>query len=212
MNRWLSWTLAGALTVAGCSTARTPGGASTTPAPPEPVPPPTTTMVPKGTELRVQLNDTLSSERSKVGDRFTVTVPDTLFTPSHQVVIPAGATITGLVTGVNDSDHAGDQAYIRLNLVRLTMGKANFPFAAEIVGTQLTTQQTGDDLKDTAINAGAGVLGAIMSGDLKTAAEAAQLGAGAGTIISLGATGREEVLPAGTTFRIRTAASVSLER
>lgn len=211
MKTWLNLTLAGALAVAGCSTAQTRQG-STTPAPPQPAPPPTTTMVPKGTELRVQLADTLSSKRSKIGDRFAVTVLDTLFTPSRQVVIPAGANITGLVTGVDDSDHPGDQAYIRLNLIRLTVGKGNFPFAAEIVGTQLQTQGTSGGFKDVAVDAVAGVLGAVLSGDLKKAAEAAQMGTGAGTIISLGSSGREEILPAGTRFRIRTAANISLEK
>lgn len=211
MKTWLNWTLAGALALTGCSTAQTRQG-STTPAPPEPAPPPTTTMLPKGTELRVQLVDTLGPEHSKIGDRFRVTVLDTLFTPSRQVVIPAGATITGLITGVDDSDHPGDQAYIRLNLIRLTVGKANYPFAAEIVGTQLQTQGTSGDFENVAIDAAAGVLGAVLSGDLKKAAEAAGMGTGAGSIISLGSSGREEILPAGTRFRIRTAAQISLER
>jgi len=217
MTRWCGWTLAAALALTGCGAAQTLENAGSTPAPPAPpapdsVPPPTSTMLPRGTELRVVLNDTLSSEKTSVGDRFTVTAVDSLLTVSRQVVVPAGATITGLVTGVDDSDHAGDEAYIRLNFVRLSMGKANHPFAAEVVGTQLKVNEAGGELKDVAIDAAAGVLGAVLSGDLKTAAESAGLGVGAGTVISLGNTGAEAILPAGTAFRIRTTVAISLAR
>jgi outer membrane lipoprotein SlyB len=36
--------------------------------------PPATTLVPAGTQLRVRLNDTISSKESRAGDRFTATV------------------------------------------------------------------------------------------------------------------------------------------
>src|SRR5260370_26616435 len=35
---------------------------------------PTTTIVPAGTQLRVRLNDTLSSKEARAGDKFTATV------------------------------------------------------------------------------------------------------------------------------------------
>jgi hypothetical protein len=35
---------------------------------------PTTTLVPAGTELRIRLNDTLSSKEARAGDKFTATV------------------------------------------------------------------------------------------------------------------------------------------
>src|ERR1700730_14815410 len=43
-----------------------------------PTPPPTSTTVavPLGSDLKVRLNDTLSSKDSRVGDKFTVTVID----------------------------------------------------------------------------------------------------------------------------------------
>lgn len=215
MTRTLTLALAAVLALGACASAGGGEGAAGAPAPlppPDSVPPPTTTYLPRGTELRVRLDDTLSSERTRVGERFTVTVLDSLLTLQKQVVIPAGATITGLVTGIDDSDHAGDEAYIRLNFVRLTLGKANHPFAAEIVGTQMTVREGDEDLADVAVDAAAGALGAVLAGDLRTAAEAAGLGAGAGTIISLGSTGQEAILPAGTVFRIRTSAAISLER
>lgn len=42
----------------------------------KPAPTPTTISVPVGTNLKVRLNETLSSKESRVGDRFTVTVMD----------------------------------------------------------------------------------------------------------------------------------------
>jgi hypothetical protein len=214
-NRW-NCLFAGLLVLAGCSSARVSNEGATTPAPQpdsvQPAPPPATAdLLPRGSEIVVALNDSLSSERTSVGDRFSVSVVDSIATRTGQVVIPRGAVITGLITGIDDSDHAGDEAYIRLNFVRITLGKANHPFAADIVGTDLAVSH-GHDLEGAAAGAAAGVLGAVISGDLRSAAEAAGLGAGAGTIISLGSSGKEEVLPAGTTFRIRTTASLQLER
>lgn len=199
-----------AATLAACSSATTGKGEGQER--PEPAPPPaTTTMLPRDTEMRVQLNDSLSTEHSRIGDRFSVTVLDPILTAEGRTVVPAGATVTGLVTGVDDSDHVGDEAYLRLNFIRLTIEKLNEPFAAEIVSSSLQVSNPTNSTS-TAIGAAAGVVGAILSGDLKKAAEAGQLGAGAGSVISLGSSGREGILPKGTEFHIRTTANISLEK
>lgn len=194
--------------LAACSSATTENGGNR----PQPAPPPaTTTMLPRDTDLRVQLNDSLSTEHSHVGDRFSVTVLDAILTSDGKVVVPAGATITGLITGVDDSDHVGDEAYLRLNFIRLTIDRLNEPFAADIVSSNLRVSNPTSSTS-SAIGAAAGVVGAILSGDLKKAAEAGKLGAGAGSVISLGSSGREAILPKGTEFRLRTTANISLEK
>lgn len=202
--------LAGAL--AGCGAAAAGTETANEPVPSQPAPPATMDLLPKGTEIEVVLNDTLSTESANVGDRFSVTVRSAIKTQSGQPVVPEGSVIVGLVTGVDDSDHANDPAYLRLNFVRLTLGEANHPFAAEILSTNLGAQ-AGVQVKDAESSATVGavagaVVGAVISGDVKTALEQAKLGAGAGSVISLGT---RELLPAGTVLRIRTTANISLE-
>ena len=181
----------------------------------QPAPPPLSRdMLPRGTEIEVVLNDTLDAEDARVGDRFSATVRTPIKTVSGFDVVPAGAVVTGLVTGVDDSDHAGDPAYLRLNFIRLTLGEANHPFAAEIAATDLGSRSGAsvEDAKDSAaVGAVAGaVVGAIIGGDLLAALEGASLGAGAGSVIALGTA--SERLPAGTVLLLRTTANISLEQ
>lgn len=178
-----------------------------------PPPPLSRDVLPRGTELEVLLNDTLDANETRVGHRFSARVSVPITTDRGLEVVPAGAVVTGLVTGVDDSDHAGDPAYLRLNFIRLTLGEANHPFAAEIIATDLAAR-TGVTVEDAEKSAAAGavagaVVGAIIGGDLRTALEGASLGAGAGSVIALGTS--NQVLPAGTMLRLRTTANISLE-
>lgn len=213
--RTRAWVAAAAMiTLAACGSASAGNTAPAEPEPVQPAPPPTSTKeLPRGTDIAVVLNDSLHADRARVGDRFSATVRTPLLTVNGQTVIPEGATITGLVTGVDDSDHDDDPAYLRLNFIRLTIGDANHPFAAEILETDLGAQ-AGVSVKDaekssaTAAIAGA-VIGAVIGGDLRAALEGASLGAGAGSIIALGT--ENELLPAGTVLLLRTTAGISLE-
>lgn len=204
--------LAAAALLGGCAAAATENGENTQPAPDQPPPPATETLLPRGTQIVVVLGDTLDAERTSVGDRFTATVHTPITTATGREVIPAGTVLTGLVTGVDDSDHDRDTAYVRLNFVRMTLGEANHPFAAEIVSTSAAPAGTNvpDAEKSSAVGAVTGaVIGAVIGGDLRSAIEGAGMGGGAGTIISLGT--ERTVLPAGTVMVIRTTANISLE-
>ncbi|HSJ15108.1 MAG TPA: hypothetical protein VK939_11875 [Longimicrobiales bacterium] len=172
-------------------------------------------VLPAGVLLDVQLADTIRAETARVGDRFAVTLTGDLTTVDNRVALPAGTVITGLITGVDDTDHPGDPAYVRLNFVRITVEKSNHPFAAEIVSTNVRTEAPAD-LEDAAEAAGigalAGVVGAIISGDARTALESAALGAGAGTVISLGTDAERAFLPAGMPLTLRATSQVDLRR
>ena len=48
-----------------------------------------------GKRIRVRLNQELSSKTANVGDRFTVTVREPVYSSSGAVVIPEGSEITG---------------------------------------------------------------------------------------------------------------------
>lgn len=196
------------LLAAGCRTAALEsGGLTYQPAPP----PPTASHIPTGTLMLVRLNQSLTTDMN-VGDTFTATVQEPLIAQNGQTVVPQGSVITGIITGVGGADR---QSAIRLNFTHIDINGRSHPFTADIVSTHRLDERV--DLSDVgraaAIGAAAGaVLGAVIGpGRLRDALIGGALGAGAGTIISLGTgTGVERVLPAGTQMRIQTTQHVAL--
>jgi hypothetical protein len=207
----LAVAVAGAVVLGGCATAP----ADTVPvAPAQPAPPPADARaIPGGTMLNVRLNQELSTAMSRVGDSFTVTVMEPLIAANGQTVVPADAVITGLVTGVGPAGEDRELAAIRLNFTRINIDGVSHPLTANIVRTQVPGD-TRPALDEQAIITAAGVgavLGAILGGDLRDMLVGAVLGAGAGTVISLGMGGADEaVLPAGTHLTLQTVSRVQL--
>lgn len=198
-----------AVVLAGCRTAEVETGPGVPGAQPAP---PTADAIPAGTDLEAQLNQTLSTDRSRVGDRFTATVTRPLIAMNGQTVVPQGAVVTGTVTGVDASDNIGEQAAIRLNFERLSFGGQSYPFSADIVDTQVELERDDQQLLERAgIGAAAGaVLGVIIGGGLADLLIGGALGAGAGTILSLGLGHVDASLPAGTDMTLQTTQHVTL--
>jgi hypothetical protein len=171
--------------------------------------------IPAGTDLRLRLNSELAAERVTTGQTFTATVQEALVATNGDVVIPANATVTGMVTGVDASGSEGRPAVVRLNFLRIDINGTTHPFAADILGTHVpgtSDVSVSDAARGAVVGAAAGaVLGAVIGGDLRDALIGAAIGAGAGTIISLGRGGdAEQVLPAGTHLDVRTRETISL--
>ncbi|CAN5766613.1 hypothetical protein BH23GEM9_BH23GEM9_21760 [soil metagenome] len=211
MRHLLVALLAGSAALSACQT--TPAGEAV-PMTPMPAPPPAdASAIPAGTHLDVQLQNELSTSTTRVGDVFTVTVREPLVATNGQIVVPQGAVITGMVTGVGERSGASPAA-LRLNFVRIAVDGVTHPLTAEIVGTHVPMEEHRDHAvtRDAAVGAVTGaVLGAVIGGDLRNILIGAALGAGAGTIISLGMGGdTEAVLPAGTHMTLRTADRVLL--
>jgi hypothetical protein len=74
---------------------------------------PTIVTVPAGTNLKVRLNETLSSKESRVGDKFTVTVVDP--------VKYNEATIEGHISAINKSGKIKGRTSMNLDFDRITM-------------------------------------------------------------------------------------------
>ena len=183
-------------------------------APAPEVRPTTTATLPAGTTLHARLDDSLSTDRNKVGDRFTATVATAVTAENGSTVVPAGATLRGTVTGLEDSDRVGENAYIRLDFETLSFGGREYAFDADVVATAVETR--GDTRSETVKKAGIGaaagaVLGAVLGdADLKNIVLGAAIGAAAGTVISLGAGDADAVLPAGAELTLRSTELVSL--
>jgi len=171
--------------------------------------------LPSGTTIDARLDREIGTKVSKVGDEFTATVTNAVVAQNGATVVPAGAKIHGRVTALDNSDHVGEPAAIKVEFDRLSMHGNSYPFNAKVTATNLETRG-GDTRQETLKKAGVGaaagaVLGAVLSGgDLDKILLGGALGAAAGTVISLGVGDVEAVLPAGTRMTLQTTRTVAL--
>lgn len=180
-----------------------------------PATPVTANSLPAGSVVTVTLDQPVGTKTSKVGDTFSATVSDPIVASNGQTVVPAGTKVYGKVTGLQDSNNAGQKAAIRLDFERININGVERPFEAKITATQLQTQ--GEDtrnetLKKAGIGAAAGaVLGAVLGGgDVSKILGGAAIGAAAGTVISLGTGEVDAVLPAGSKMTLQTTQQVTM--
>ena len=71
--------------------------------------------LPTGSVINVALDQQVGTKASKVGDTFSATVVDPVVASNGQTVVPAGTKVYGKVTGLQDSNNAGQKAAIRLD-------------------------------------------------------------------------------------------------
>lgn len=171
--------------------------------------------LPTGSVINVSLDQQVGTKTSKVGDTFSATVTDAIVASNGQTVVPAGAKVYGKVTGLQDSNNAGQKAAIRLDFERININGTERPFEAKITATHLQTQgedSRNETLKKAGIGAAAGaVLGAVIGGgDVSKILGGAAIGAAAGTVISLGTGEVDAVLPAGSKMTLQTTQQVTL--
>jgi len=166
-------------------------------------------LVPVGTNLKVRLEDTLSSKNSRVGDRFTATALDPVRFNE--------ATVTGHISSIKKSGKIKGRTSMNLafDSIRLSNGRNGtlHGYVTHVYGSDSGTadneggiesgSRTKQTIKRGAIGAGAGaVLGAIVGGG-KGAAIGLLIG-GAGGAGSLAVQGSKELkLESGTEMIVR---------
>jgi hypothetical protein len=170
--------------------------------------------LPTGSVVTVTLDQQIGTKNSKVGDTFSATVSEAITASNGQTVVPAGSKVYGKVTGLQDSNNAGQKAAIRLDFERININGVERPFEANITTTSLETQGAdtrNETLKKAGIGAAAGaVLGAVIGGgDVSKILGGAAIGAAAGTVISLGTGEVDAVLPAGSKMTLQTTQQVA---
>lgn len=172
-------------------------------------------LLPAGSTMDVRLNQKLSTEDNKVGDTFTASVVSNVVASNGEIVVPAGATVTGRITALDDSDDPTDRALIQLQFERLSFNGRNYSFGANVTNVATVEQRdrtTGKIIERAAAGAAAGaVIGAIIGGrDLEDLLKAGAIGAAAGTVLSLGLGDVEHVIPAGTRLTIQSTQNVAI--
>lgn len=159
--------------------------------------------VPSETSLSLTLQQDLSTENSSAGDGFTATVASD-WSQEGQVVVPAGATVHGKVTAVQEAGD-GKPAAVKLDFERLEVEGDSYDIQARLTSANpVTRSKTRDEARKIGGGAAAGaVLGAIISGEPEGAVIGAAAGAAGGTAVTLGTREQHAYLPKGSTIDIQ---------
>jgi len=169
-----------------------------------------TTLVPAGTQLRIRLNDTLSSKESRGGDRFTATVVN----PSRY----EEAKTTGHIRSITKSGRVEGRTTMSLafDSIHLSDGRTG-PLRAEVLRVYDSDSaskvdeegrvQSGGRGKQTLKRSGIGAVAGAVIGGIAGGGKGAAIGmivggaAGAGSIAVQGS--KELKLDSGTEILIR---------
>jgi hypothetical protein len=171
---------------------------------------PTTTLVPAGTELRIRLNDTLSSKEARAGDKFTATVVN----PSRF----EEAKVAGHIRSIRKSGRVEGRTTMSMSFdsIRLRDGRTGV-FRAEVLRVYDSDSANGVDEegrvqsggrgKQTLKRSGIGAVAGAVIGGLAGGGKGAAIGmivggaAGAGSIAVQGS--KELRIERGTELLIR---------
>ena len=154
-------------------------------------------VIPVGQELDVRLQDTLSSDRNQVEDRFTATTVVNLEVDGR-VLIPAGSEVRGVISSVHPAGRVDRKGSMTVSFDELTINNRSYPMRGTVTQAIESEGVRGEAAK---IGTGAGV-GAIIGGIL-----GGFKGAMAGILIGGGGVvaateGKDVELPAGTILRV----------
>ncbi len=178
-----------------------------------------------GQRFRVRMNETISSKTARVGDRFTTTVTEPVYSETGVIVIPTGSTVTGRVDSVRTAKKGGDPGSIDVSFVEVRLPNGT---RRAINGslTDLNTKQaksdaegsaSGDDRKnDKLIFVGGGAAGGAILGGAIGGGKGALIGGILGGLGGLAGErftkGEEAEVRSGTEFGIYLNQSISLPK
>lgn len=178
-----------------------------------------------GTIFRSRMNTTISSKTARVGDTFTVTVTEPVYSSNGVVVVPTGSTLTGRVNTVTPSDKGGKPGQIDASFTRLTLpnGRSRLINGSltEVTSGKTTSDNEGAvsgkkmDHRKVIFIGGGGVGGAILGGAIgggKGALIGGLLGAGGGFLGDKLTKGPEAEVKSGTEFGVLLNQAISLPR
>lgn len=170
--------------------------AAVTPAPDAPPAPEFKEVtVPNGTTLAIELKSPLSTATAAVEDPVEGVLRRPLVVDGAEVV-PAGAMVSGTVTGAERSGRVKGLARLSWRFTTLTVGDEALPIATAAMAREAQATK-GRDAAKVGIGAGAGAVVGAIAGGRKGAVVGGTVGAGAGTGVVLATRGREVVLGAG---------------
>lgn len=166
-------------------------------------------------KIHVRIGEKLSSGSARIGDTFTTTVVDPVYSANGVELIPPGSTINGRVTLVQKAQKNGDPGSLTVGFysLRLPNGRV-VPLNGSL--TNLDSGSTSSDNEGSASGkktsnrnvkfigggAGGGALIGALAGGGKGAAIGAGVGAGAGFLAKKLLKGKEAEVKEGTEFGV----------
>jgi YmgG-like glycine-zipper protein len=182
--------------------------------------------VPANSTMHVRLNQDLGSEKARIGDTFTSTVVDPIYSSNGVVLAPQGSIVTGTVTNVQRAQKNGTPATMDVQFVSLRLPNG---YVRHINGslTDLNSSSGSKSDNEGTVTAkktshrkvkfigggaaGGAVIGAIAGGG-KGLAIGAGVGALAGAITGRVKKGSEVKVSSGTEFGVILNQPMSLPR
>lgn len=156
-------------------------------------------VVAAGTELRIRLDDSLSSASNRSGDQFTATLDGPLVS-NGIAVVPGGARVTGTVIAARASGHLQTPPELAVTLTSVEANGKTYDLVTTDYGLRGRSHKKRNTAWIGGGAAGGALLGALLGGG-KGAAIGAAAGAGGGTATAY-ATGKKNiVLPAESVLR-----------
>lgn len=175
-----------------------------------------------GQVIQVRMNEQLSSETARIGDRFTTTVMIPIYARGVEV-IPAGSIVTGRVTNVKRAQRRSKAGWIQVAFVSLQLPNgmtraingsltalenetATFDDEGQVTGR-------GSTRRNVVFVGGGAATGALIgaiAGGGKGAGIGAGIGAGLGVAGAYLSKGKEAVVRPGTEFGVILNQSVAL--
>jgi hypothetical protein len=152
--------------------------------------------VPDGTEFAVRLEQPVSSATARREDRVEASVAESVRV-NGRIVIPAGATVRGIVTNVEPARRPSNGGRLELSFDQVEMANGR---RADIRSRVVSIDEGGVSKKRAGIGAAlGGILGGILDG--KQGALIGVLVGGGGAVV--GSKGDDVELPAGTVLNVR---------
>jgi hypothetical protein len=162
--------------------------------------------LPAGTELRLVLENSLSSTTSQVGDRVTARV-ERATDDEGRIVLPGGTVVKGRVTEAEGAGRVKGRARVAVSFDEIVVrGRSH-----RLDATGIAVEAQSGAKKDAATIGGAAALGAIIGGIADGgdgAKKGVLIGGAAGTGAVLATKGKEVQLPAGSRWTVRVSETV----
>ncbi len=181
--------------------------------------------VQQGQRIRVRMNEEISSKTARVGDTFTTTVTEPVYSANGVVVIPTGSTVVGRVTTVRQAKKGGDPGSIDVNFVevklpngtRRTINGSLTDLSSDDAKSDNEGTASGDKMKNRKIIfIGGGAGGGAILGGLIGGGRGALIGGILGGLGGLAGErltkGEDAEVRSGTEFGVYLNRSVSLPR
>ena len=176
-----------------------------------------------GTTFRVRMNNSISSKTARVGDTFTTTVTEPVYSNTGQIVIPIGSTVTGRVDSVIPAKKGGNpgQIGVRFTSVRMPSGSSRSingsltDLDSKTAKSDNESMASGDKMKYRKPifigggGAGGAIIGAAVGGG-KGALIGGILGAAGGFLGERFTKGEEAQVKSGTEFGVYLNQTISM--